>query len=259
MNLPRFLRLSALWPCLALLPVSAAAPAEGPGTVYELRTYVAAPGKGEAVLARFREHTTRLFERHGMVNVGYWVAADAKDGGAEKLIYLLRHRSRDAAKASWQGFLADPDWRAVAKATEAAGKIVAGIESVYLTATDFTAPMDAGNGGAERVFELRTYVAAPGKLPALDARFRDHTRAIFARQGMTNLGYFHPVDEKGGAGTTLIYFLAYPSREAAAAAWKGFRDDPEWVKARTASEKEGRLTAKVTSVYLKPADFSRIR
>jgi hypothetical protein len=259
MNLPRFLRLSALWPCLALLPVSAAAPAEAPGTVYELRTYVAAPGKGEAVLARFREHTTRLFERHGMVNVGYWVAADAKDGGAEKLIYLLRHRSRDAAKASWQGFLADPDWRAVAKATEAAGKIVAGIESVYLTATDFTAPMDAGNGAAERVFELRTYVAAPGKLPALDARFRDHTRAIFARQGMTNLGYFHPVDEKGGAGTTLIYFLAYPSREAAAAAWKGFRDDPEWVKARTASEKEGRLTAKVTSVYLKPADFSRIR
>ena len=116
MNLPRFLRLSALWPCLALLPVSAAAPAEAPGTVYELRTYVAAPGKGEAVLARFREHTTRLFERHGMVNVGYWVAADAKDGGAEKLIYLLRHRSREAAKASWQGFLADPDWRAVAKA-----------------------------------------------------------------------------------------------------------------------------------------------
>ena len=259
MNLPRFLRLSALWPCLALLPVSAAAPAEAPGTVYELRTYVAAPGKGEAVLARFREHTTRLFERHGMVNVGYWVAADAKDGGAEKLIYLLRHRSREAAKSSWQGFLADPDWRAVAKATEAAGKIVAGIESVYLTATDFAAPMDAGNGGAERVFELRTYVAAPGKLSALDARFRDHTRAIFARQGMTNLGYFHPVDEKGGAGTTLIYFLAYPSREAAAAAWKGFRDDPEWVKARTASEKEGKLTAKVTSVYLKPADFSRIR
>ncbi|MBM3844368.1 MAG: NIPSNAP family protein [Verrucomicrobia bacterium] len=259
MNLPRLLRLSALWPCLALLPVSAAAPAEAPGTVYELRTYVAAPGKGEALLARFREHTTRLFERHGMVNVGYWLAADAKDGGAEKLIYLLRHRSREAAKASWQGFLADPDWRAVAKASEAGGKLVAGIESVFLAATDFTAPMDAGNGGGERVFELRTYVAAPGKLPALDARFRDHTRAIFARQGMTNLGYFHPVDEAQGAGTTLIYFLSYLSRDAAAAAWQGFREDPSWIKARTASEKDGKLTAKVTSVYLRPADFSRIR
>ena len=259
MNLPRFLRLSALLPWLALLPVSAAAPAEAPGTVYELRTYVAAPGKGEALLARFREHTTRLFERHGMVNVGYWLAADAKDGGAEKLIYLLRHRSRDAAKASWQGFLADPDWRAVAKATEAGGKIVAGIESVFLAATDFSAPMDAGNGGAERVFELRTYVAAPGKLPRLDARFRDHTRALFARHGMTNLGYFHPVDADKGAGTTLIYFLTYLSRDAAAAAWNGFRNDPDWVKARTESEKEGKLTAKVTSVYLKPTDFSRIR
>lgn len=257
MNLPRRLRFNALWLCLA--SVSAAAPAEAPSTVYELRTYVAAPGKGEALLARFREHTTRLFERHGMVNIGYWLAADAKDGGAEKLIYLLRHRSREEAKASWQGFLADPDWRAAAKASEAGGKLVAGIESVYLTATNFTSPMDADNGGAERVFELRTYVAAPGKLPALDARFRDHTRAIFARQGMTNLGYFHPVDEKSGSGTTLLYFLAYPSREAAAAAWKGFRDDPAWVKARTASEREGKLTAKVTSVYLRPADFSRIR
>lgn len=259
MNLPRFLRLSALLPWLALLPVFAAAPAEAPGTVYELRTYVAAPGKGEALLARFREHTTRLFERHGMVNVGYWLAADAKDGGAEKLIYLLRHRSREAAKASWQGFLADPDWRAVAKASEAEGKLVAGIESVFLAATDFTAPMDAGNGGGARVFELRTYVAAPGKLPALDARFRDHTRAIFARHGMTNLGYFHPVDEQKGAGTTLIYFLAYLSRDAAAAAWQGFREDPSWIKARTASEKDGKLTAKVTSVYLRPADFSPIR
>ncbi|MFZ9745815.1 MAG: NIPSNAP family protein [Opitutaceae bacterium] len=259
MNLPRLLRLLILTPLVALFPASAAAPTEASGAVYELRTYVAAPGKGEALLARFRDHTTRLFERHGMVNVGYWLAADAKDGGGEKLIYLLRHRSREAAKASWQAFIADPDWKAVAKASEAGGKLVAGIESVFLAPTDFTAPMDAGNGGAERVFELRTYVAAPGKLPGLDARFRDHTRAIFARQGMTNLGYFHPVDADKGAGTTLLYFLAYPSREAAAAAWKGFRDDPAWVKARTESEKEGKLTAKVTSVYLRATDFSRIR
>ena len=76
---------------------------------------------------------------------------------------------------------------------------------------------------------------------------------------MTNLGYFHPMDADKGAGRTLVYFLAYPSREAAAAAWKAFRDDPEWVKVRTASEQGGKLTSKVESIYLAPTDFSKIR
>jgi NIPSNAP len=243
---------------LALAATSFAAGASSP--VYELRTYTAAPGRGADVVARFREHTTRIFEKHGMVNVGYWVAADAKDGGGEKLIYLLAHKNRDAAKASWKAFSADAEWKEVAKRTTANGQIVAKVESVFLETTDFSRPMDAGNGkGAARVFELRTYTAAEGKLAGLDARFRDHTIGIFSRHGMTNLGYFHPTDADKGAGRTLLYFLAYPSREAAAAAWKGFREDPEWAKVRTASEQNGKLTAKVESVYLTPTDFSRIR
>ncbi|MFM1746612.1 MAG: hypothetical protein RLZZ188_278 [Verrucomicrobiota bacterium] len=252
----KILRLLPLF-ALAAAPLAAA---ETSAPVYELRTYAAAPGRGADLVARFREHTTRIFERHGMVNVGYWIAADAKDGGGDKLIYLLAHRSRDAAKASWKAFSADPDWKEVAKRTTANGQIVAKVESVFLEGTDFSRPMDAGNGkGAPRVFELRTYTAAEGKLAGLDARFRDHTIGIFGRHGMTNLGYFHPTDADKGAGRTLIYFLAYPSREAAAAAWKGFREDPEWVKARTASEQGGKLTAKVESVYLLPTDFSKIR
>jgi hypothetical protein len=228
--------------------------------VYELRTYTAAPGRGADVVARFREHTTRIFERHGMVNVGYWVAADAKDGGGDKLVYLLSHQSRDAAKASWKAFSADPEWKDVAKRTTANGQIVSKVESVFLESADFARPMDSGNGkGGPRVFELRTYTAAEGKLAGLDARFRDHTIGIFARHGMTNLGYFHPTDADKGAGRTLVYFLAYPSREAAAAAWKAFRDDPEWVKVRTASEQGGKLTSKVESIYLNPTDFSKVR
>ena len=120
--------------------------------------------------------------------------------------------------------------------------------------------MDAGNAkGGQRVFELRTYAAMEGELGALDARFRDHTVALFKKHGITNLGYFHPTDADKGAANTLIYFLAHPSREAAAASFKAFREDPDWVKVRTTSEKDGKLTTKVESVFLKPVDFSLVK
>lgn len=255
MKLPRLgLSLLCLW--LALVSLGSAADTS---RVYELRTYTATPGNLPAVLARFRNHTTKLFEKHGMVNVGYWVPADEKDGSATTLIYLLEHKSREAAAASWKAFGADPEWQAARKASEVNGKIVAKAEAVFLTTTDFSGAMTAGNGGANRVFELRTYTAAEGKLAGLDARFRDHTIALFKKHGMTNLGYFHPTDADKGAANTLMYFLAYPNREAAAAAWKGFRDDPNWNKAREASEKNGKLTAKVVGVYLNPTDFSKIK
>ena len=98
-----------------------------------------------------------------------------------------------------------------------------------------------------------------GKLAELDARFRNHTLGLFAKHGITNLGYFHPTDADKGAGSTLIYFIAHAGPDAAAASWKAFREDSAWMKARTESEKNGKLTAKVTSVYLKPVDFSKIK
>lgn len=247
--------------CLGLCAVvSPARAADVSGPVYELRTYTTLPGRYEALLTRFRDHTLKLFEKHGMVNVGYWTPVEARDGAGEKLIYLLEHGNRDAAKASWKAFGADPQWQAARNKSEESGKIVAKVESVFLSAADYTKAMTDGNGrGGQRLFELRTYVAAPGKLADLDARFRHHTVALFARHGMTNLGYFHPTDPDKGGGTTLIYFLAHAGTDAAAAAWKGFREDPVWVKARTESEKNGKLTAKVESIYLKPVDFSKIK
>lgn len=111
----------------------------------------------------------------------------------------------------------------------------------------------------ERVFELRTYTAAEGKLDALNARFRDHTNKLFVKHGMELIGYWTPMDEKKGAGNTLIYILAHKSREAAAASWKAFGADPEWQKARTESEKDGKLTTKVESVFMKPTDYSPMK
>lgn len=245
---------------LGWLAITAVAHAAADARVYELRTYTAAPGKLEALQARFRDHTVKLFEKHGMVNVGYWVPADAKDGAEEKLVYLLEHKSRDAAKASWTNFSADAGWKEVVKKSQADGKLVSKVESVYLSPADFSRPMSpGGRAGAGRVFELRTYTASEGKLDGLDARFRDHTVKLFEKHGMKNLGYFHPLDADKGAGKTLIYFLAHDSREAAAASWKKFRDDADWVKARTASEKNGKLTEKVESVFLKPTDYSALK
>jgi hypothetical protein len=107
----------------------------------------------------------------------------------------------------------------------------------------------------ERVFELRTYTAADGKLDALHARFRDHTNKIFAKHGMEMIGYWTPTDGEK-AKNTLIYILAFPSREAATKAWKDFQADREWQAAKAESEKDGRLTTKVESVFMKATDYS---
>lgn len=251
---------------LALLVIGLAVvlPAQAaPDTrVYELRTYTATPGNLDQLLARFRDHTLKLFEKHGMTNIGYWVPMDAKDGAADKLVYLLSHPSRDAAAKSWKAFSADPAWQDVKKKTEAAGKIVAKVDSVYLTPTDYSKAMVAGNTlgrTAPRIFELRTYTTPEGKLGGLDSRFRDHTLKLFEKHGITNLGYFHPADADKGAANTLIYFLAHPSREAAAASFKAFREDPTWQKVLAESQKDGKLTTKVESVFLKTVDFSPLK
>lgn len=255
MKLPRL----GLALILTFAAVTAARCADADSPVYELRTYTAPPGKLNELLARFRQHTLKIFERHGMKNVAYWVPTDEKDNSANTLVYLLEHKSRVAAEASWKAFGADPEWKDVSKKSQVNGKIVAKVESTFLKATDFSRAMNAGAGGAQRVFEMRTYSTPEGKLANLDARFRDHTLALFAKHGITNLGYFHPIDADKGAANTLIYFIAYKSREAAEASWKAFRADPDWVKAKAASEKDGALTTKVVSVFLAPTDFSPVK
>lgn len=111
--------------------------------------------------------------------------------------------------------------------------------------------------GDPRIFELRTYTAHPGKLADLERRFRDHTLRLFARHGMTNIGYWTPQDSTGE--NTIVYLLAYPSRDAATRSWEAFRADPEWVAARTASEANGPLVERVVSVFLSPTDFSPMK
>jgi hypothetical protein len=105
---------------------------------FELRVYTASPDRMDNLLARFRNHTTRLFEKHGMTNVGYWTAVSGEN--AERtLVYLMAYPSREAREVSWKAFAADPDWQKAAKESQADGvRLAERVESRYLVPTDFS-------------------------------------------------------------------------------------------------------------------------
>ncbi len=256
MNILKPLVIAAL--LFAMNPTAPAAPVDT--RCYELRTYHVAPGKMEALHKRFREHTLALFKKHGMTSLGYWERLDKAGQPENKLTFLLSYPNRAAREASWKAFMADPDWQAAFKASEANGPLVTKAENPYLTATDYSPAIAASASGEPRAFELRIYKCEPGRLPNLNARFRDHTVALFSKHGMSHLGYWTPMDKGQGADDTLIYILAHKSREAAAASFKAFRDDPAWNAARKASEEKagGSLTAKdgVQSIFMKATDYS---
>lgn len=105
--------------------------------VYELRTYTATPGNLDRLHARFRDHTTRIFRKHGMEVVGYWTPTDGEKA-EDTLIYILEHASRDQADASWRAFIQDPEWGEVAAASNADGQILGGIERAFMVATDYS-------------------------------------------------------------------------------------------------------------------------
>jgi hypothetical protein len=110
----------------------------------------------------------------------------------------------------------------------------------------------------ERFFEMRTYIANDGKLDALHARFRDHTNKLFVKHGMELIGYWVPTDEKESKNT-LVYILAYPSKEARDKSWKDFVADPAWIKAKDESHKDGVIVKNVISKFMTPTDYSPIK
>jgi hypothetical protein len=108
-----------------------------------------------------------------------------------------------------------------------------------------------------KIYELRTYTVLPGRMPAMLKRFRNDTTRLFEKHGMVNVGYWTPEGPEGQ--TRLIYLLAHDSKAAAEKSWQAFKDDPDWHKARDESEKDGKIVEKADSVYLEPADFSKLK
>jgi len=250
---------------LSLLALTLAAPAAEKDTrVYEMRVYYAAPGKLDALNARFRDHTVKLFEKHGITNLGYFVPVDNKEN---KLVYFVSYPSMDARAKSFKAFGADPEWKKAAAESEKGGPLLikdGGIKSTFLTVTDYSPVLKVAKGTEDRVFELRSYTTTPKNLPNLDDRFKDHTIKLFEKHGMTNLIYWHLQPDQKGAENTLVYLLAHKSQDAAKASFDAFRKDPAWLEARAASEKKGggSLTeAKdgVKSEFLKATDYSPLK
>ena len=245
--------------CIAALVLTSLDPGSASAEVYELRTYTTKADKLDALNARFRNHTVKLFKKHGMKSVGYWVPTDG-DKSKNTLIYVLEHKSPEAAKASWKAFMEDPEWQAAYKASTVDGSLLAKApESVYMNETKYSPEFQAPTESGEGVYELRIYKTNEDKLSGLDARFRDHTIGLFNKHGIQNVAYWHPSKEPESEDT-LIYIVRHPSRDGAKKSWKSFSSDPDWKKAAKESQKDGKfLRERPTSIYMKATDYSELK
>ena len=253
--------------------------------IYEFRSYVATPGRQADVLKLINDSGLSVMTKHNITLVGAWTNVDAAD---ERVFTLLSHKDKASAIANNTAFQNDPGWvDALQKSTVDGKKPVATFERIFLTTNDYSPNLEVKAVG-NRVFELRTYVASKGNLPALNARFKNHTLGLFTKHGMTNILYCSVLDGekltaaklleavspigKGtaqidadlpAAGNSLFYFITHASPDAAKASFGKFGADEEWQKARQASEAAagGSLTAKdgVKSLFLKPTAFSPLK
>ena len=229
------------------------------GPIFELRIYAANENRHGHLIKRFRNHTDRLFKKHKMEPIGYWLPIDGTPRQRRKFVYLLKHPSRYAAYKNWNAFSNDREWEAVLDQPEFRGLLSERPTSIFMTATDYSAKVRNPIAKAGGIYELRTYTANPGKLDALNARFRNHTRRIFNRHGIGNVGYWTPFD-KPKSGDTLIYLIHHASRKQADANWHTFGSDPAWQKVARDSQRDGKLLSrKPERLYLKAQDFSPIK
>jgi len=246
---------------LFLTPLIAQAEPLPVPNIIEMRTYTAAPGKLDDLHTRFREHTTGIFLKHEMVNLGYFVPEKNPDN---QLIYFLGYQSVEARRIAWEGFRNDPEWKAAAAASKENGKLVAKVESLMLKSADFSVSSslpEPESARHPRLYELREYTTNPDKLDTLDSRFRDHTVALFKRHGIKNLFYAHPTEDQDSSTNTLIYLIAHENKLTRKSSFKSFSDDPEWHEAKTLSEAKGPLLIEggIKSTLLIPTDYSALR
>ena len=254
-------------------------------TLYELRSYVSEAGRQADVLKLISGSGIPMMAKHKMTLVGAWTNVDPQD---ERVFTLVSHKDKASADVAQAALQNDPEWKQIVQKSMVDGKKpVASVERIFLSTNDYSPAIDIKDVG-NRVFELRTYVATKGNLPALNARFKDHTMALFAKHGMTNIIYCSVLDgeklsaaklleavspigksnaaieaDLPAAGNSLVYFITHASPEAAKVNFGKFGADPEWQKAYKASEAAagGSLTAKdgVKSLFLKPTAFSPIK
>ena len=214
--------------------------------LYELRVYDAVPGKLPALNARFAEQTMGFFKKHGIGMLGFWTA---EIGTSNQLTYILKFDSMADREAKWGAFQADGEWQEVRASTEKDGPFTVSIRNTFLRTTPYSPEPKIDTN----VQEMRVYNAMPGKLPALNDRFANHTTGLFEKHGITNGGYW---TEDVGTNNKLVYMLGYANLGDREKAWAAFGADPEWQKARAASEANGPLVSQSQSTILRPTAYS---
>ena len=214
--------------------------------LYELRVYDAMPGKLAALNDRFANHTTGFFKNHGIGMVGFWTAVI---GTSNQLTYILSFDSMADREDKWGAFQADPGWAKVRSESEKDGVLVAGVQNSFMRLTPYSPePRITTN-----LQELRVYQAVPGKLPALNARFADHTTHLFEKHGIKNIGYW---TQDVGTSNQLFYMVGHASLGDREKNFAAFGADPDWQKARAESERDGPLTSQTHSSILQPTAYS---
>ena len=228
--------------------------------LYELRVYHCHPGRAAALHTRFQKRTIGIFKRCGMEVMGFWDV----NGKENDVVYMVRHKNRDAREMAWKACGKDPEWAlAVKESEEKDGPIVAKADTYLFNATDFSPAVKTGQKGDARLYELRTYTSSPGNLERLVQRFRGGTVKLFEKHGMENSVYGTLDADQPAAKETLIYLLVHKSEAARNESFKNFGSDPEWRAHLAKSEQDagGPLTAPggVKSELLKPTSYSPMR
>ncbi len=236
---------------------------ESKSKLYELRIYVANPGKLEALHDRFRNHTLKLFEKHGMENIIYWdvVEGDKSDGDRAKnmMIYIIAHKDEASREASWKAFGADPEWQEARKKSEEAGKILAEDPIAILMKDVPFSPVDEAiskEDAAPRLYELRQYKDGPARVPYTVDRFGSGEVELFQKAGMQTLKFWRATDD-----SAFIYLLAHQDRDASKKSWEAFMTSfRPFMKAYNDSGKGPPSDAArgngIEVRFLKPTDYS---
>ena len=191
-------------------------------------------------------YTTGFFKDHGIGMVGFWTAMI---GTGNQLTYILSFENMADREDKWGAFQADPRWAKARAESERDGTLVAAVQNSFMRLTPYSPEPKISTN----LQELRVYNAVPGKLPALNARFADHTTHLFEKHGIRNVGYW---TQDVGTSNQLFYMVGHASLGDREKNFAAFVADPDWQKARAESERDGPLTAQTHSSILQPTDYS---
>lgn len=252
----------------SLVPTVSAAQSEQPNAdeadmvQYEFTTLIAKPGKLDAVHDWLRAHHDDVFAKHGATNIAYLVPAGPNP--QNKILAIHRYPSMAALLRASRGIKADPLWKPMDTAENNPDLLLEEASLLRLNTTDYSPEFAPTKSPEPRVFELRTYTCpSPEKLFYLHDRFRKHTMKLFAKHGMENLIYWHPMDGELW-DVQLVYLLGHKSIDAAKESFAAFRADPDWIAAKKASEEKagGSLTNPdkgVVPEFLEATDYSPLK